>query len=133
MGSSYVLFFFFKQKTAYEMRISDWSSDVCSSDLLASDSRFGRVQERLRLRDEVDGLVSAWTRSMPRDMVMERCLPAAVPIGPINSIHEIFHDPQYAARENLLPTFYPDVDAHTLPGDVPTLLAVPRRHATAGP
>src|SRR3546814_5735451 len=31
--SSYCFFFFFKQKTAYEMRISDWSSDVCSSDL----------------------------------------------------------------------------------------------------
>src|SRR3546814_11464436 len=30
------LFFFFKQKTAYEMRISDWSSDVCSSDLMGS-------------------------------------------------------------------------------------------------
>src|SRR3546814_3485634 len=30
---SVVFFFFFKQKTAYEMRISDWSSDVCSSDL----------------------------------------------------------------------------------------------------
>src|SRR3546814_14267911 len=29
-----ICFFFFKQKTAYEMRISDWSSDVCSSDLL---------------------------------------------------------------------------------------------------
>src|SRR3546814_2802648 len=29
----YIIFFFFKQKTAYEMRISDWSSDVCSSDL----------------------------------------------------------------------------------------------------
>src|SRR3546814_3293375 len=28
------VFFFFKQKTAYEMRISDWSSDVCSSDLM---------------------------------------------------------------------------------------------------
>src|SRR3546814_1385627 len=28
-----MVFFFFKQKTAYEMRISDWSSDVCSSDL----------------------------------------------------------------------------------------------------
>src|SRR3546814_5103927 len=28
-----MLFFFFKQKTAYELRISDWSSDVCSSDL----------------------------------------------------------------------------------------------------
>src|SRR3546814_19379213 len=34
-----MFFFFFKQKTAYEMRISDWSSDVCSSDL---DSRSGR-------------------------------------------------------------------------------------------
>src|SRR3546814_6964099 len=30
---SFIFFFFFKQKTAYEMRISDWSSDVCSSDL----------------------------------------------------------------------------------------------------
>src|SRR3546814_4075776 len=29
------VFFFFKQKTAYELRISDWSSDVCSSDLFA--------------------------------------------------------------------------------------------------
>src|SRR3546814_9564226 len=32
------LFFFFKQKTAYEMRISDWSSDVCSSDLRLIDA-----------------------------------------------------------------------------------------------
>src|SRR3546814_5087508 len=31
-----LIFFFFKQKTAYEMRISDWSSDVCSSDLASS-------------------------------------------------------------------------------------------------
>src|SRR3546814_20334580 len=31
----FLIFFFFKQKTAYEMRISDWSSDVCSSDRLA--------------------------------------------------------------------------------------------------
>src|SRR3546814_9808785 len=30
---SFYVFFFFKQKTAYDMRISDWSSDVCSSDL----------------------------------------------------------------------------------------------------
>src|SRR3546814_3380679 len=30
----FCFFFFFKQKTAYEMRISDWSSDVCSSDLV---------------------------------------------------------------------------------------------------
>src|SRR3546814_12426474 len=35
------MFFFFKQKTAYEMRISDWSSDVCSSDLRAPSSHPG--------------------------------------------------------------------------------------------
>src|SRR3546814_4940430 len=37
--SFFILFFFFKQKTAYEMRISDWSSDVCSSDLSARTRR----------------------------------------------------------------------------------------------
>src|SRR3546814_2272843 len=45
MFTSFV--FFFKQKTAYEMRISDWSSDVCSSDLFELDTRamaaFGRA------------------------------------------------------------------------------------------
>src|SRR3546814_628638 len=39
---SLLAFFFFKQKTAYEIRISDWSSDVCSSDLLALE-RWGRA------------------------------------------------------------------------------------------
>src|SRR3546814_2737665 len=46
-------FFFFKQKTAYEMRISDWSSDVCSSDL-GVDARLslgsGPPHPRLRTR-----------------------------------------------------------------------------------
>src|SRR3546814_10542445 len=42
------VFFFFKQKTAYEMRISDWSSDVCSSDLLDMplESKFGALPKR---------------------------------------------------------------------------------------
>src|SRR3546814_8031324 len=43
---SYV--FFFKQKTAYEMRISDWSSDVCSSDLrVSSRQAFSRSREKV--------------------------------------------------------------------------------------
>src|SRR3546814_965104 len=50
-----VMFFFFKQKTAYEMRISDWSSDVCSSDLglgrpvLFTQTRAGRNGRPFRL------------------------------------------------------------------------------------
>src|SRR3546814_16960202 len=55
-----VFFFFFKQKTAYEMRISDWSSDVCSSDLLLAggidvgdDHRVGLVEAGAELLEEV--------------------------------------------------------------------------------
>src|SRR3546814_1717470 len=40
-------FFFFKQKTAYEMRISDWSSDVCSSDLGIFDVRGRPMRSRV--------------------------------------------------------------------------------------
>src|SRR3546814_17368869 len=47
------MFFFFKQKTAYEMRISDWSSDVCSSDLtgipVSGRERAGRPRYLLKL------------------------------------------------------------------------------------
>src|SRR3546814_2167677 len=41
-------FFFFKQKTAYEMRISDWSSDVCSSDLVLTEELLARRPSRIR-------------------------------------------------------------------------------------
>src|SRR3546814_1281078 len=49
-------FFFFKQKTAYELRISDWSSDVCSSDLILPlfDVAAGRVLDRLLLASAGD-------------------------------------------------------------------------------
>src|SRR3546814_19353205 len=45
------LFFCFKQKTAYEMRISDWSSDVCSSDLHDEDGNPVVNREAVRRRD----------------------------------------------------------------------------------
>src|SRR3546814_3791401 len=47
-----LFFFFFKQKTAYEMRISDWSSDVGSSDLLLREQSLRRI-ERARLADRM--------------------------------------------------------------------------------
>src|SRR3546814_12933495 len=51
------MFFFFKQKTAYEMRISDWSSDVCSSDLESLRQDQNRQQQMQQdLRRSEDGL-----------------------------------------------------------------------------
>src|SRR3546814_18629831 len=46
--------FFFKQKTAYEMRISDWSSDVCSSDLLTPLQGFSFRRESLEDRTAIE-------------------------------------------------------------------------------
>src|SRR3546814_10796355 len=46
---TFVLVFFCKQKAAYEMRISDWSSDVCSSDLLDAADRLCLVEGEHRL------------------------------------------------------------------------------------
>src|SRR3546814_10619422 len=47
-------FFLFKQKTAYEMRISDWSSDVCSSDLAHADGGDGDEQRHAHDVDRLD-------------------------------------------------------------------------------
>src|SRR3546814_11071649 len=70
-------FFFFKQKTAYEMRISDWSSDVCSSDLPLTASRISTqppsdpgTAPRTRIRPRstsVDTTIRFWvvTRTSP--------------------------------------------------------------------
>src|SRR3546814_10767679 len=59
-----LFFFFFKQKTAYDMRISDWSSDVCSSDLMPNSSHGGGISrkissasDRKRLKQIVSDLV----------------------------------------------------------------------------
>src|SRR3546814_3716562 len=50
-----LMMFLFKQKTAYEMRISDWSSDVCSSDLVETDRGEARnLEDPLRRRDPGD-------------------------------------------------------------------------------
>src|SRR3546814_5885150 len=61
-----VYFFFFKQKTAYEMRISDWSSDVCSSDLMRSmATRRQHAATSVVLHDCIDFL-----KSQPYDLVI---------------------------------------------------------------
>src|SRR3546814_8404543 len=70
-----IFFFFFKQKTAYEMRISDWSSDVCSSDLAdlrrLQRTRFvhrrGHIEPPARAR-----LGSAYHRADPQNHLDER-------------------------------------------------------------
>src|SRR3546814_3403676 len=60
------LLFFFKQKTAYEMRISDWSSDVCSSDLKPAGA-YKNDRGRWHVRFFTDPIPGSWTRRVRAD------------------------------------------------------------------
>src|SRR3546814_9984907 len=65
-----ICFFFFKQKTAYEMRISDWSSDVCSSDL-----RGGVVKPLRRQRSRLpETMVSTVSASASKRAALQRSI-----------------------------------------------------------
>src|SRR3546814_979738 len=76
--SCIVCILFFKQKTAYEMRISDWSSDVCSSDLVR---HLLRRQDKTRHITVIDlkTLQERWLQSVDRILLVEtskrRCEP----------------------------------------------------------
>src|SRR3546814_17114323 len=76
-------FFFFKQKTAYEMRISDWSSDVCSSDLQAAgrgDARMGRSRASAATRRDRTGTLRS--RDGMLRLPRHRGRAASVPTAP---------------------------------------------------
>src|SRR3546814_5406497 len=80
-------FFFFKQKTAYDMRISDWSSDVCSSDLSNRPSIEFRVKE-----------VALCAKFDPRNVA--QCNRRSIRIGAQNDIGELFRGCEAALRQN---------------------------------
>src|SRR3546814_1338336 len=83
----YVVFlcFFFKQKTAYEMRISDWSSDVCSSDLADMKEFSGQIEfvgdiyskaiEQTRLTErQIEAVKNAIARRSEERRVGKECV-----------------------------------------------------------
>src|SRR3546814_7920620 len=69
-----VVVFFFKQKTAYEMRISDWSSDVCSSDLAKRRRRTcaGPAPFLFRARRREDGEIAVGAADEPAVLIQAR-------------------------------------------------------------
>src|SRR3546814_5050900 len=115
------IFFFVKQKTAYEMRISDWSSDVCSSDLLFSGlgtfalsvGRGKAVYAAEAARDLVLSLKSAANRAQRKLVVDHREL-FRRPLIPaeLNRFEAVILDPPRAgAREQVQQLAQSDVPA----------------------
>src|SRR3546814_7486659 len=84
--------FFYKQKAAYEMRISDWSSDVCSSDLEIKDARidakheFGFVLcERHLFNRRQAKIVTKFGANRPDEMFLHERIPATVYVGSLKT------------------------------------------------
>src|SRR3546814_3143749 len=86
------LFFFFKQKTAYEMRISDWSSDVCSSDLSAPPRLAAKIEQAtgqgaafivIDTPPHADSAASAAVEAA--DLVLIPCRPSAFDLAAIKT------------------------------------------------
>src|SRR3546814_6482437 len=93
----FCFFVFFKQKTAYEMRISDWSSDVCSSDLqnarrnavvaLGALYRWLEAPDRTRVRERVEELLDdRWLRVQLSAVQALQTIAEPASIGALNAV-----------------------------------------------
>lgn len=120
-----------------------WVAIACTSDkifarlagamgkpALAADG-FATTAQRLARRGEVNGLVEDWAAGLTMAELGAACDAADVPWGPINSIADIFEDPQFAARGNLLRVLDERAGELVLPAPVPRLTETPAtlRHA----
>ena len=105
------------------MGVADW----------AEDGKWGKIKQREAARAEVDVYVGNWTSQHTRDELMMICEREQVPCGPVYSIDEIFQDPQYAHRENILTMKDPRVGELAIPNLVPRLTDTPGKVKWLGP
>ena len=123
-----------------------WVSIACTSDRmferlakvmeqpeLARPDMYQMTAQRIASRETVDGLVTEFTRSYRQSEVLQRCTDGDVPCGAINSVADIFEDPQFEARENLLRFVDPEAGEIVIPGVIPKLSKTPGRVKHMGP
>jgi crotonobetainyl-CoA:carnitine CoA-transferase CaiB-like acyl-CoA transferase len=102
------------------------------ADMIA-DERYATNAARIRHRGEVNGIIADWTSTMTRDEALTRCAQAEVPCGPVYAIDEIFEDPHYRARGNILHVDDPRVGTLAIPNVVPRLEGTPGEVRWLGP
>jgi succinyl-CoA:(S)-malate CoA-transferase subunit A/succinyl-CoA:(S)-malate CoA-transferase subunit B len=130
----------------YPTKDGKWVAIACTSDRmferlartmerpeLAEKSRYGRVEARLGERETIDRLVEEWTRSLTLAQILERCVAGEVPCGPLNSIADIFEDPQFRARGNLVTLIEKTLGEIPVPATLPLLSETPGAVDSLGP
>ncbi len=100
---------------------------------IVDDPRYSTNAARLKHRGEVNGMVADWTSTMNRDEVLRRSSDAEVPCGSVYAIDEIFEDPHYAARGNILRVQDDRIGEIAIPNVVPLLLGTPGEVKWLGP
>lgn len=101
---------------------------------LASHSTYGDQHVRMEHRHDVNEIVRDWCGSLTRAEVMERCVAAGAPAGPLNNIADIFGNRQFHARKNLVAIDDEDVgETVIVPGVIPRLSETPGQIKHLGP
>ena len=130
----------------YPTRDGRWIAIACTNDKIyqrlavamgeperADPDSWGTLKNRERDRQQVDEHVAAWTSKHDRAELLRICEEAQVPCGPIYAIDEIFEDPQYAARGNILKVQDDRVGELPIPNLVPRLSETPGSVKWLGP
>lgn len=92
---------------------------------MLTDERYYTNSERLKRFDEVNGIVQDWVRTKTRAELQKLLDDHGVPISPIYSIKDIFEDPHYKARENIVEVDHPRLGKVKIPGIVPKFSETP--------
>jgi crotonobetainyl-CoA:carnitine CoA-transferase CaiB-like acyl-CoA transferase len=128
----------------YRTRDGRWIAVACTNDRMFTRltqamgtselaARFPGVRARLAARAELDGLVQAWVGARDAAAALEALDGADVPCALVNSVRDLFEDPQVKARENIVTVTDPDLGTVHVPGVVPRLSATPGTIRSAGP
>jgi crotonobetainyl-CoA:carnitine CoA-transferase CaiB-like acyl-CoA transferase len=130
----------------YQTLDGSWVALACSNDRmwerltramgrpeLATDPRYAQMKARSDHRQEVNSLVATWVASLEADAVLTACEQHEAPCGKLLSIADIFSNPQYAARGNLVPIDDARAGHLVLPAPVPRLSRTPPELRSVGP
>ena len=131
--------------THFKARDGAWIAIACSSDELFTrlahamgrpdlldEPRFRTNQERIRVRNEIEGIVQDWALSMDHGPLVSLLTQASVPAGKLYSMEDIMKDAHYAAREQIIRVQTDDIGEMAMRGVIPKLTETPGGVSRAG-
>ncbi len=113
----------------------EWSrlAAILGGDGLAADQRFADLAGRLEHVDELEGIVSDWTRDKDAESITTRLQTEGIPCAPVLTTREVIENPQHDARGFFEPVDHPDTGIYVHPGTPWRLSGMPARIRAPSP